>query len=219
MSKSLVFILFSATLLAISCKWEAPLPKRLANFTIVPAGRVGPITMDSCRRETVLQLYGERAKLNYFDVPGGLSGEGITLFPKDSTRTMDIWYYKQYSDDFPAMFRVRGSHSEWKTSKGITLGMTLAEVEKINEKPFKLMPGDKPGQLTIADWGGGQITPSLGLIFKVNALIMQEEISSNDPALLGLNPTVWAMTTFFRKPVEVQQLPATPAVPAAPAGK
>jgi hypothetical protein len=45
--------------------------------------------------------------------------------------------------------------SDWTAPGGLRLGLTLAELEKLNHKSFKLSGFDKKGVAAISDWGGG----------------------------------------------------------------
>ena len=55
-----------------------------------------------------------------------------------------------------------GAHVQWQTAAGIHLGMTVAEIEAMNGKPF-LIAGNQGSRVTILDWDGGKLaTPDGG---------------------------------------------------------
>jgi hypothetical protein len=86
------------------------------------------------------------------------------------------------------------------------LGLTLAELEKLNHKPFKLkgFDKDKGNAATVGDWDGGALATLAGGCKSgvslqadpkapadaVTALPADHEYSSSDPALRAVNPTV-----------------------------
>ena len=85
--------------------------------------------------------------------------------------------------------------------KGLRLGLTLEQVEKLNHKPFKLKGFDENGVASVADWDGGELA-SLPGGCKASAsmqvknkgaaaeLPAKDQYSSDDPAMRALKPTV-----------------------------
>src|SRR5262249_2250367 len=47
--------------------------------------------------------------------------------------------------------------STWAGPKGLRLGLTLAALEKLNGKPFKLSGFDQPEGSAVTDWQGGAL--------------------------------------------------------------
>jgi hypothetical protein len=86
----------------------------------------------------------------------------------------------------------------------LRLGQTLEQVEKINQKPFKLKGFDKDHIAAVSDWDGGALAtlagdckPGLSLRAdakasdeKIEALSADKEYSSSDPAIRAAKPTV-----------------------------
>ena len=187
--------------LAAACGPNNAVPAKLENFVIVPGNRVGPITMDSCNRDVIEQIYGPMAKADSVTIPGNQRDKGLVLFPDDPARRLEIWWFQPHSTTFPAMFRAEGEGSFWRTNTGIRIGSTLKQVEQINGRPFSLVtiPG-RPGVLQVSNWNGGT-SVVLGLEFSFQGGGERTgEIMSNDPLVQHINPSVSAITTFFRVP-------------------
>jgi hypothetical protein len=80
----------------------------------------------------------------------------------------------------------------------------LEQVEKINQKPFKLKGFDKDHIATVSDWDGGALAavaggckPGLSLradakasTEKIGAISDDKEYGSSDPAIRATKPTV-----------------------------
>lgn len=193
---------FIAVAFFVACDSKKKAPGKLENFVIVPGNRVGPITMDSCNRDIVEQMYGSLAKADSVTVPGNQKDKGLVLFPDDPARRLEIWWYLPHSTIFPASFRVADEGSFWRTNTGIRIGSTLKQVEQVNGKPFMLVtvPG-RPGILQVANWNGGNTSVVLGLEFSFEGGGEREgEFPSDDPLVQHINPAVSAITTFFRVP-------------------
>jgi hypothetical protein len=80
----------------------------------------------------------------------------------------------------------------------------LAQLEKLNHKPFKLKGFDKSGVATVSDWDGGElaalpggcksgvnlVADSKAAADAIAALSADKEYSSDDPAVRAVKLTV-----------------------------
>src|SRR5207302_3737363 len=57
----------------------------------------------------------------------------------------------------PASLRVRGARSQWAIAPGISLGTSLAEIERVNGGPFALTGFAWDYSGTIVGWQGGRL--------------------------------------------------------------
>ena len=94
--------------------------------------------------------------------------------------------------------------SDWTAPGGLRLGLTLAELEKLNHKSFKLKGFDKNGVATISDWGGGELASlaggcNAGLNLRADpkvsakitgALSPNKEYASSNPQIRAVKPSV-----------------------------
>jgi hypothetical protein len=125
------------------------------------------------------------------------------LFPNDPKRRLEVWWSdRTHRSDIHLI--VIGGQSTWTAPDGLRLGQTLEQVEKINQKPFKLKGFDKDHIATVSDWDGGALATlagdcKLGLSLradakasaeKIGALSADKEYSSSDPAIRAAKPTI-----------------------------
>ncbi len=125
---------------------------------------------------------------------------GVTVvFPKDPKRRLEVWWRNANRTGL-YLIDIAGK-STWVAPKGLRLGLTLEQVEKLNHKPFKLKGFDADGVAAVADWDGGELA-SLPGGCKASASVQvkeksaagglpaKDEYSSDDPAMRALKPTV-----------------------------
>lgn len=187
--------------------WATPAPTpQSSDFLITPGKSIGEIGRDSTY-ESLVKTYGEGNVLKTkLYVGEGMEKEGVTVFPDDKTTMVEILWW----DEDPAvvqMIRIQGENSKWHTPQGVTLGTTVKELEKLNEKPFKLLGlgWDYGGSVT--NWEGGALE---GLHARVQAgaesgvgedafaeVMGDKEIESSNSVLQQINPTVWEITVQF----------------------
>ncbi|MFN8612904.1 MAG: hypothetical protein U0931_35525 [Vulcanimicrobiota bacterium] len=128
------------------------------NTLIVPGKSVGPITASSTRADLIRPFGAANLKEGMLSEAEGQEVAGSILFPKDERRRLEIIWSKTKRI---ASLKFYGQRSVWHTAQGITLGTTLAELEKLNGKPFKFsgFGWDYGGQ--IVDWQGGKLQSAL----------------------------------------------------------
>ena len=93
--------------------------------------------------------------------------------------------------------------STWTGPKGLRLGLTLAALEKLNGKPFKLSGFDQPEGSAVTDWQGGalaslpggckvgiKLAPDKKAAAAAPAAAAGKEFLSNDAKVRAAKPTV-----------------------------
>jgi hypothetical protein len=89
---------------------------------------------------------------------GGTEGEKIkasVLYPSDPKARLEIIWSDEKSRRGPTI-RAK-DQSAWATANGIRIGTALADVEKMNGKPFKLSGFDWDYGGKVTDWQGGAL--------------------------------------------------------------
>jgi hypothetical protein len=87
-------------------------------------------------------------------------GEGFyetatVLFGDNPERRAELFWQKIAAKQAPRWLRVAGKKSQWRTPQGLTVGLDLAGVERLNRRPFRLSGfGWDYGGTTIS-WSGG----------------------------------------------------------------
>jgi hypothetical protein len=137
------------------------------------------------------------------DAGSGNTTMASVLFAKDPKRRLEIWWTRQESRSDTHLIVINGQ-STWTAPGNLRLGLTLAEVEKLNHKPFKLIGFNKDGVAAGSDWNGGALAAPpggcrLGVSFRADpkattdalgALPADKEFASDDPAMRAVNPKV-----------------------------
>jgi hypothetical protein len=125
------------------------------------------------------------------------------LYPKDPRRRLEVWWANPAARSDTYLIVINGK-SNWAAPGGLRLGLTLAQLEKLNHKAFKVKGFDKDGVASVSDWDGGVLATlpggcksgvSLHADPKVSADTMaalpaDKEYSSADPEIRAAKPTV-----------------------------
>ena len=82
------------------------------------------------------------------------------IFPDDPQQRLEVWW-KNATSSGTYQIVITGQ-SDWTAPGGLRLGLTLAELEKLNHKSFKLKGFDKNGIAATSDWGGGELASLAG---------------------------------------------------------
>jgi hypothetical protein len=125
------------------------------------------------------------------------------LFAKDPKRRLEVWWSKPATRTDTHLIVINGE-SDWIAPGELRLGLSLADLERLNGKPFKLLGFNKDGVATLVDWNGGQLAAlpggcKIGISLRADpkapasALAgapADRGLTSADSALRAANPTV-----------------------------
>ena len=131
------------------------------DWLIIPGKSAGPIKADMSEAE-LIQIYGKTNIRSFNNIkPMRLFGEHAKsqtetrLFPNNPEKRISILWHDIKENKSPRHFNFRGSKSLWKTSHGITIGLTLRELEKKNGKAFIVSGFDWDQGGKILSWKNG----------------------------------------------------------------
>lgn len=90
------------------------------------------------------------------ELPGaeGETSSGWRLYPDDPERSIEVWLNEAGR---PQALFVRGAKSIWVRADGVRLGMTSAELQAKNGRPFKFFGFEWDYGGAISDWRGGAL--------------------------------------------------------------
>ena len=176
-------------------------PSRPANLQIVACD--GVFGKDSSHLKLAAAF--QTKNVAYTEVDAGSGGKVMAsvLFAKDPKRRLEVWWSKPASRSDTHLIVINGQ-SNWAAPGELRLGLTLAELEQRNGKPFKLLGFDKDNVATLSDWNGGQLSAlpggcKVGINLRadpktpaaaLSALPADRAFTSADAALRAVNPTV-----------------------------
>jgi hypothetical protein len=149
-------------------------------------------------------LFGAQ-NIDFAEVSGDEGGSlmATVLYPKDPKRRLEVVWDDEASRSGTSLIVITGQ-STWTAPKGLRLGLSLAAIEKLNGKPFKLKGLDKNGRSQISDWDGGGLASlpgdcKVGIFLKPDpkasadarsALAGDKEFASGDAAVKAVKPVV-----------------------------
>ena len=137
------------------------------------------------------------------DGPSGAKIMATVLFAKDPKRRLEVWWANQASRSDTHLIVINGA-STWSAPSQLRLGLTLAQLEQINGKSFKLT-GFRQEQCRDLDrlewrqplprtrWLQGRHQPAAahGISrLRLGALPANREFTSSDSAMRTVNPEV-----------------------------
>ncbi len=137
----------------------------------------------------------------------GETRSGTVLFPRDSSRRLEIVWADARAQSRLARVQFSGSRSVWTIAPGIGLGTTLKEIERMNGGPFTVMGFGWDYGGNIVSFRGGKLDHFRRVLPEVfigltptdyspktqsdrDAIMGEKEFSSGADAFQRLNPVV-----------------------------
>jgi hypothetical protein len=183
---------------------------------IDPAGKTGRITAHSNYSDLVRNFGANNIGDGEVEVGEGQTLPATVVFPKDPLKRIGITWKDSTNRRIPDRVQVIGEKSRWRTSYGLTLGMTLKELERINGRPLVLTNYETDYEGSVRSWEGGvfgsemenQGRVAVRLLRPAKLFVTVEEfdkmtdggleISSSNPILRKMNPRVSEITWSFK---------------------
>jgi hypothetical protein len=163
----------------------------------------GLFAKDSSHLKLAMTYDAKNITFTDVDADNGAKTQATVLYPNEPKQRLEVWWSNPAARTGTYLIVINGK-STWTAPGGMKLGLTLAQLEKLNHKPFKLKGFDKTGVATVSDWDGGTLSDlpgdcKSGLSLTadpkaapeaVSALTADKEYSSSDPAIRAVKPTV-----------------------------
>jgi hypothetical protein len=163
----------------------------------------GVFARDSSHAKLASAFQSRNVAFTQVDASSGGKVMASVVYGKDPKRRLEVWWSKPASRSDTHLIVINGQ-SDWIAPGELHLGLTLAELEKLNGKPFKLSGFDKDHVATLSDWNGGQLSAlaggcKVGISLRADPktaasalsdLPADRSFTSSDAALRVANPTV-----------------------------
>ena len=170
--------------------------------TIVLGKRVGLIKPGMTVTD-IGRAYGQQ-NLKLQKIPGaeGEEIDGAKLFADTDRELVIVW--DPDNDKKQVVFDIRVVGTAWKFDNGLKAGMTIAEVEKINGKPFKIA-GFEWDYGGYANFEGGKLAGKVSIRFNPSTenvpayLSGDKQLSSTDKQLRAAKPLVEEGISVFMR--------------------
>jgi hypothetical protein len=172
--------------------------------------RFGPITAHT-KEVDLRREFGDSAVTSArIELGEGETTPGTVLFPTDSLRRAEVIWRDTVNLQGPTRIVLRGNRSLWQASRGVSLGTTLKELERLNGRPFTLAGFGWDYAGVIIDWKGGALDSALtGIKLYLNPVPEQHQstayaqvlgdrdYSSSAAAMQQLDPKVTQIFVDF----------------------
>ena len=135
---------------------EGPLAGPGVRLYLVTPGGVLAVIRPETSEQSLRDLYGNaRVRRAWVPLATGDSAPGTVLFPEDSLRRLEVVWDDTARRRVPRVARFAGRRSDWMVGRGLTLGLSLREVERLNGGPFTLAGFEWAGEGLVMSWRGG----------------------------------------------------------------
>jgi hypothetical protein len=177
-----------------------PAAEGAGRTTVACSGTFGK---DSSHLKLAMTFDSKNITFTDVDSSSGTKVPASVLFPKDPKRRLEVWWANPAARSDTYLIVINGK-SNWTAPGGLHLGLTLAQLEKLNHKAFKIKGFDKDGKATVSDWDDGTLATlaggcKSGVTLRadpkipadtVAALPADKEYSSADPEMRAVKPSV-----------------------------
>ena len=137
--------------------------------------------------------------------------KATVIYGKDAKRRLEVVWKDEKARKNPFVM-AKGADSAWKTEDGIGGGASVADIEKLNGKPFKLYGFEWDNGGLVSNFNGGALAKRkggcfLGLSFSppddVGAELYKvsgdKEFLSSDRNMRAVKPYLWQITIGWQK--------------------
>ena len=140
---------------------EAPKPatKPKVAAAAAPANTVtcgGVFVKDTNHLKLAIKYDSRNIVFSDVDGPEGTKIKATVLYPNEARRRLEVIWNNDAARTDLSMIVINGQ-SQWAAPKGVKLGTTLAALEKLNGRPFKLGGFDTDGSASVLGWEGGAL--------------------------------------------------------------
>jgi hypothetical protein len=189
---------------------EAPPPESTTTpWQIGPTTR-GPLSRRSSAADLRRHYGAQNVEPTRIELGEGETAPGTVLYPGDSLRRLEIIWRDTVAQQGPARIILRGHGSQWQVGRGISLGTSLQDLERLNGRPFTLAGFGWDYAGVIISWNGGSLDTALaGIKLYLDPGVAQYESApysqvigdrdypSSLPAMQQLNPRVGQIFADF----------------------
>lgn len=127
-------------------------------WVIIPGKRVGLVTAQTTR-ENLQQWFGTTTTLTDQRIPDRNGNTRLaTVYAIDNRNTLTVFWQDQNMNQVSEV-RIAGEHARWATPEGVSIGLPIEEVQKINGQDFSFsafVPQSQVGGI-VNEWNGGKL--------------------------------------------------------------
>lgn len=181
----------------------------------IPGIKAGAITKNTSEKE-LIELFGKELVIrSNINIGEGLNVHCTVVFSGSKDEIRIIWK-DTINFSLPEMVIIDKSGTSWKTESGICIGISLKEIEKLNNKHFVVLGFGWDYSGTVISWNNGKLTKpdqkENGIIIRLNydktlplnlteselsEITGDKELFSSNKILQKINPQVYQMIILF----------------------
>jgi hypothetical protein len=161
----------------------------------------GAFAKDSSHLKLATAYKPENIVFTEVEASEGKKIMATVLFPKDPKRRLEVWWENETARSGTYLIVINGQ-STWTAPKGLKLGLQVAQLERLNGKPFKLKGFGSSNEGTVSDWQGGALESiaggcKVGVSMRADAKtppaaieLASSELASTDATVKAIKPSV-----------------------------
>lgn len=181
------------------------------DFILIPGIQAGPVTATTTEAELISLLGAEQVKRDVMALGEGEEAEVTSLFPGNKEKELQILWDIPFTK--PLVVNVIGT--AWKTKEGVILGISLKDLEKINQSSFELSGYGWDYEGSVLNYGSGLLSKyDNTLLVRFNdadaaqrvsesefaTILGDNSFSSDNQILQKMNPIITDMNISFTQP-------------------
>ena len=113
----------------------------------------------------------------------GFFEKGTVLFSKSPEDRLEIHWRDEQVPNTPSFLKVRAERTRWRTAGGLTIGLHLRAVERLNRRPFRLSGFGWDYGGGVQNWSGGMLERVAGEGCQVSARLTPAQNAAGEYAL------------------------------------
>lgn len=177
---------------------SAPKPPPKPRAAAAPANTVtcgGTFAKDATHLKLAIKFDSRNIVFGEVDGPEGSKIKATILYPNDPRRRLEVIWHNDAARTDLSLVAINGQ-SQWSAPRGLKLGTSVAALEKINGRPFRLTGFGADGTASVLGWEGGALNALPGgcrigvRLTGPGGAAADRQILSNDPSLKGVKATV-----------------------------
>lgn len=176
-------------------------------WTFQPGVSFGPLTADGSEEDLIAAFGAAQVQPEGVSLGEGESEPGSVVFPDDPLRRFEVAWGDTLQRRAPSFVLLTGDTTLWHGTHGLTLGVTLAQLEALNGKPFGMAGYGWDYGGSVLSWKDGQLADMEGRVAvalaprdanaDVSHVLGDGEFLSSDSALHRLQPRINRLVVRF----------------------
>lgn len=140
-------------------KYKKPNPN--IDRKIIPNKQVGPVNTKSSKADLEKEFGMNNILDSSIKIKGKEYSSTKVYFGKDDEISI-VWQDKSMTKPWKVIIH---QNSKWETEEGLKIGLSIAELAKINETAFMLDIDNDSYRIKSSNWGQGKIAENVEIVF------------------------------------------------------